>query len=75
VSAPVRKRRKLAMAELVLGVAGSYAVTEPGSEAEIRDKYSLTQADMDKIKGVIGDRLEAWAIRLGYDEHWGDRHE
>lgn len=67
---PKARRRKLALSELVLGVAGSFAVTGPGTEDEIREKYGLTQADMDKLKEQIGDRLEAWAERLGYADHW-----
>jgi hypothetical protein len=69
---PKRRRRQLAMSELVLGVAGSYAVTAPGTEDELRRKYRLGQDDMDRIKAEVGDRLEKWALRLGYDQHWDD---
>jgi hypothetical protein len=27
---------------------------------------------MDQIKAEVGDRLEKWALRLGYDQHWDD---
>lgn len=66
----IARRRQLALAELVMGVAGSFAVTEPGSEKELRERYGLTQADMDKLKESLGERLEAWAERLGYAQHW-----
>lgn len=60
------------MSELVLGVAGSYAVTAPGNEDDIARKYDLTPADMAKVKEEIGSRLEAWAVRLGYARIWDD---
>jgi hypothetical protein len=72
MSTPKRRRRQLAMSEMVLAVAGSFAVTAPGNEAELREKYRLEQADMDQIKAEVGDRLEKWALRLGYDQHWDD---
>lgn len=64
---PKRERRQLALAELVMGVAGSYAVSDPGNADEIAAKYDLTPADMGRLHEQIGDRLEAWALRLGYD--------
>lgn len=67
---PVAKRRKLAMSELVMGVGWSYAVTEPEGEDEIRVKYGLTEDDMARLKEQIGARLEGWAERLGYADHW-----
>lgn len=69
-STPVTKRRKLALSELVLGVAGSFAVTEPANEEQLREKYGLTADDMARLKEQIGTRLEAWAERLGYADHW-----
>lgn len=72
---PKRERRQLAMAELVLGVAGSYAVTEPANGDDIARKYGLGQDDMKKIYEAIGARMEAWAIRLGYDRIWDDDTE
>jgi hypothetical protein len=67
---PRRLRRQLAMSELMLGVAGSFAVTAPGDEAEIAAKYGLSPTDMAKIKEDVGARLERYALRLGYDNHW-----
>ncbi len=72
---PIARRRKLAMSELVLGVAGSHAVTDPGDEDEIAAKYGLTATDMAKLKERIGDRLEAWAERLDYAHHWDEPEE
>lgn len=66
----VSRRRKLALSELVMGVAGSAAVTHPGTEDDIRDKYGLTEEDMATLKQLIGERLESWSERLGYAEHW-----
>ena len=66
----VAKRRKLAMSELVMGVAGSAAVTHPGPEGEIRGRYGLSESDMAKLKEQVGAHLEAWAERLGYADHW-----
>jgi hypothetical protein len=56
-----RERRQLAMAELVRGVAGSYAVINPGNGDDIARKYDLTPADMQRVYEAIGSRLEAWA--------------
>lgn len=67
---PKRERRQLAMAELVQDVARSYAVNDPGTGAEIAEKYGLNPADMQRIYEQIGARLEAWAHRLGYDRIW-----
>lgn len=67
-----RERRQLAMAELVLGVAGSYAVTAPANGDDIARKYDLSPDDMKKIYEAIGARLEAWSIRLGYERIWDD---
>lgn len=68
MTTPKRKRRQLALAELIMGVAISYAVTEPGNEDTITAKYELTQSDMDQLKETIGARLEAWSVRAGYAE-------
>lgn len=67
---PPAQRRKLAMSELVMGVAWSFAVTEPEGEDGIRVKYGLTEDDMARLKDQIGARLEGWAERLGYADHW-----
>lgn len=69
---PRARRRRLATSELVLGVAISYAVTDPGNGPEIAAKYGLSDADMRKIAESIGARLEAWAIRLGFENHWDE---
>ncbi len=53
-----------------MGVAGSAAVTHPGPEDELREKYGLTEADMARLKERIGEHLEAWSERLGYTNHW-----
>lgn len=64
---PKRERRRLALAQLVMDVACSYAVTAPGTGDGIAAKYDLSPEDMAKLYEVVGDRLEAWSLRLGYD--------
>jgi hypothetical protein len=53
-------------------VAGSFAVTDPANGDDIARKYGLGPADMQQLYEEVGARLEAWAVRLGYDRTWDD---
>lgn len=77
---PKRTRTRLAKAEMWMAVAASYAVQDLGKPSldpqdesladQLREKYGLSQADMDRLAEQIGDELEKRAVRAGYGDVW-----